>query len=1095
MSGCEPEDSLRKSQRYKEQLREAVNTNDTVEVERILQEYVEWGHDRLPNWIWVELCEAALKNRCLPMVELLLPSVRISNNFVDVDTNIKLIEAAIKSDFIEGVKFLQSKGTPLYFAHSTSRYNWSALTECVLNNSVEVLKYLLELKYPDQNPEQEEMLLMLCCQHLNIESLKILLISELINTINQQKTHRQYSALHYCISGKEWLWEYGFDERKPERVLDCVQLLVESGADVNLEDIDGKTPIQLAAERGMVTTVIYLAERGAEINIGSHQGTLFHCLAESGHMSDSYDECVQLLITKGVDINKLNLSNKTPLYLAVCKENEEMVKSLIKSGCDVNIKVGDESVLMTSIRRRRKTISEILIQAECDVNTPDKNGVTPLMECIQTDNQVLVKQLIDHGAFVNAKDNKGCFVLEYLRFYYHQKGRSSSADTVKIMIDAGADIHKCNKLLCTAINAEDYESASMLIEHGINVNTVGGNGDNPLALASEKVKLELVKLLTTKDCDINHQNLRGETALHKAIEGSIHHTYYHDKEKIIQTLLLQNGMNVNLSDVDGRTALTMAVRNGERSITEDLLKAGADIDHCDTSRHQTPLIIAVTNHDTVMANILLKAGADLKPRDGSGRNAIHLVALLNVSLNLDDLLKYSNLRSEAESTLNATDLYGKTSLMVAAERKPRAMVKELLRAGCNINLQDQGGKTALMFAIDNKDETILSLLLQKSADYNICDNNGQTALMVAVEKQKEILCENLLTFDASVNHVDNNGNTALAVAVKMNNEKIVNSLLKAGADVNHGDNIGVTPLMNVNNRSIFESLMKAGADINQRDNNGRTALMTAARNCNSTILECLLQAGADVNKTDTHGRSAIHAIMVGRGRGRKWINSLKLLLINKCHVSLDTPGEDGKTLFQWLLERNNEDLIWYLVTENCSLEGLDLSKVKDKFQFPDVLMLSKILFESGAPKSEIETIILLSVLNTGFSRSTYNLGESKDKQLDEFRGFCKSRSLKSRCRREIRNCIGSGISSKISQVGLPKYLQDYVVLKDLIPEKYFTLAINDKDDDDRTDNIDGLMFALMASSAFPIYGGYNSDDSYDGNYYYEPDYYSDNYYD
>ncbi|KAK6169528.1 hypothetical protein SNE40_020567 [Patella caerulea] len=986
MSECEPEEFWRKSHNFKKQLIEAVNKNDTAAVERFIQ---EGEYDCLPYWMWLDLCEVALKNRCLPMVDLLLSSDRIPNSFVDVESNTQLIKAAIKSDFIEGVKYLQSKGIPLYLEHSMSRYNWSPLTECVMNNSVEVLKYLLELKYLDKNPDKGETLIMLCCHELKIDCLEVLLKSELVNTIDQQSVIRLCSYLRFCIGGS-----YYEGDRKQERVLDCVKLLVESGADVSLKDINGTTPIQMAAERGMVTTVTYLAERGANLDLENKQGNLLH---------------------------------------TACRGNDKMVKSLIKSHCDINIKVGNNvgSVILASIRLKHTTIAEILIQAGCDVNGTDRNGVTPLMECIKADNLVLLKQLIDQSASVNAQDNEGTFVLDYLCRSYNQQ---NSADIVKIMIEAGADIHKCNNLLCRAINRECYESASLLIEQGIDVNTVNENGDNPLVLASEKGKSELVKLLTIKDCDINHQNLRGETALHKAIKDSRNYSYCEDKKEIIKILLLQNRLNVNLTDVDGQTALFMAVINGERSITEDLLKAGADVNHCDNTG-KTPLMMAVNEKDTVMANILLKAGADLKPRDRFGRNAIYLAALFNVSLDLDVLLKYSNVRSEAKSIVNATDKDGKTPFMVAAEHGFKDVVEKLLTAGCNIDLQDHGGKTALMFAVHNEDETILSLLLQNGADYNICDNNGQTAFITAAEKR---------------------------------------------------------------NKSILECLLNAGADVNQSNNHGTTALMAAARTCNRSILECLLNAGADVNKTDTDGRSAIHGIMVGsRGSGRKWINCLKLLLINKCHPSsLDTPGEDRKTLFQWLLGKNKEDLIWYLVTENCSLKGLDLPKVKE-FQFPDILMLSKILFESGAPKSEIEVIILLSDLHTGFSLSTSDslLEESDDKQqLDDFRGFCKSRSLKSRCRREIRNCIGPGISSKITQVGLPKYLQDYVVMKDLIPEKYFTLVIDDQDDSNaRTDNIAGLMFALMASRAFPIYGGYDSDDSSDSSYY-EPEYYSDNYY-
>ncbi|KAK6169875.1 hypothetical protein SNE40_020849 [Patella caerulea] len=131
---------------------------------------------------------------------------------------------------------------------------------------------------------------------------------------------------------------------------------------------------------------------------------------------------------------------------------------------------------------------------------------------------------------------------------------------------------------------------------------------------------------------------------------------------------------------------------------------------------------------------------------------------------------------------------------------------------------------------------------------------------------------------------------------------------------------------------------------------------------------------------------------------------------------------------------------WYLVKENCSLKGLDLDRFKDKFEFPDTLRLSKKNFECGAPRREIEGVILGSALhNPELERSEVTT------HLDNFRDFCKSRSLKSRCRRDIRNCIGFAIKSKVTQTGLPQSLQHYVIMKDLIPEKYFNLVLNDCD--------------------------------------------------
>ncbi|XP_050391360.2 putative ankyrin repeat protein RF_0381 [Patella vulgata] len=750
-------------------LSEAVRNDDTFTAERI---YENCRHSWRSSIGLTDYCETALRHRCLPMVKLLLSQ---DGGF---DYN-RLIRAAVECDFGEGVEALQSKGGLL---------DKDSIYKCLEHNKPGVLKYILEHK-----------ILMLSNPNINSTP-----------TSNRQLKHVETRALHCCIHGS-------IRHREPDKVLDCVKLLVEAGADLN-KDKDGETPIYLAAANGMVTTVTYLAQRGASIaitqrniNILRHYSihpptSLLHCLASSGAKleSDSYDECLKLLMAQGVDINQLNSSNETPLYLAVENGNEGMVKSLISAHCDVNIKVDDyqSHMLSISIRRGDTAITEILKKAGVDINIADKNGLTPLLKCLQYGHSVgLAKLLIDNGADVNAQDNTGKCVLEY-PYHWYTCHAPLAPDTVQMLINKGADIHKRGVVLLNkAVGCEDIRTTLFLIENGIHINTEDEHGDIPLGLAARTNNIELVTLLTSKGGDVNHQNLQGATALHKSAD------------------------NVN-----------------GRSVTEILLKAGANV--------------------------------------------------------------------------------------------------------------------------------------------NLCDNNGRAAFMAAARAY---------------------------------------------------------------NIPVLQCLLEAGSDINLCDNDGRTALMQAALECNRSVLQCLLGAGADTNITDPDKNSVIPGVMnssIFDGRGRKWINCLKLLLINKCYGSLDAPGKNGETLFKWLLDKHEADLIWYLVTENCSLKGLGLHRFKDKFKFPDTLMLSKILFESGAPLREIWAIIKTSFLN-----NRHSLGLFK-KQTHAIRDFWKSRSLQSRCRRTIRNCIGSGISSKITQLGLPQLLQDYVIMKDMIPEKYFTLEINDEDDKD-----------------------------------------------
>ncbi|XP_050391355.2 uncharacterized protein LOC126810372 [Patella vulgata] len=725
--------------RLRQKLRAYVNKNVTS-AEIILQECVTlWNNQKSRRYIMsysmIECCEIALENRFLPMLKLLLSQDGISN-YLDANDK-RLMKTAIRSDFVEGVQFIHSKG---------GRLDKDCINECVENNKHEVLKYILEHKDLDTNKT-----LLPSGLEPNIKGTNC----KQIDTINQQLKPPEISALHCCIRGRN------FVQKKPEKVLKCVKLLVEAGADLNLEDNDGKTPVQLAAVYGMVTTVLYLAQKGAHLG----KNTLLHYLAQSKRASDSYDECLQLLIKEGMNINKPNSQNITPLYQAVQYNNVDMVKSLL-----------------------------------------------------------------------NIKSTR----------------------------------HSCDRC-----------------------------GDKPLALAAKNNNIQLVTLLASKDGDINHQNLQGQTALHKAIA-------------------------------------TIAVK---------------------------------------------------KKNEGIETN----------SYTSDNSIPVFKIRKSARFYIN--------------ERTIRSITEILLKFGADVNLSDNNGRTALMEAARACTRSGLQCLVDAGAAVNLSDNNGRTALMEVARACNRSGLECLLEAGADVNLSDNDGRTALIVAAKNRDRHILGSLLKAGADVNKTD---------INGRSAIHDVMCGPLW-------GRSAM-------NTVLL--------DTHELDTHVRSALHRVY--DAYLENCIYCLKLLLIRKFHVSLDTPV-NGLTLFTCLLDTDKADLIWHLVTENCSITGMNLPRVINKLQFTDTLKLSKILFESGAPKREIETVLMRSFSN---SQSPYN------PVLDDFRNFWKSRSLQSRCRREIRNYIGSGIRSKITQIGLPQCLQDYVIMKDLIPEKYFTLVINDDDDDDKYVTVD-----------------------------------------
>jgi ankyrin repeat protein len=95
--------------------------------------------------------------------------------------------------------------------------------------------------------------------------------------------------------------------------LACAQQLVTAGADVNLADHAGWTPLIHAAYFGSDTQIItLLIEHGAKVNAQNDRGlTALYLASAAGH-----EPQVQLLLSKGADSTIASKSGYTPLQVA-----------------------------------------------------------------------------------------------------------------------------------------------------------------------------------------------------------------------------------------------------------------------------------------------------------------------------------------------------------------------------------------------------------------------------------------------------------------------------------------------------------------------------------------------------------------------------------------------------------------------------------------------------------------------------------------------------------------------------------------------------------------------------------------------------------
>ncbi|EXL63296.1 hypothetical protein FOCG_01653 [Fusarium oxysporum f. sp. radicis-lycopersici 26381] len=106
-----------------------------------------------------------------------------------------------------------------------------------------------------------------------------------------------------------------------------LELLLQSGADVNTSDVRGYTPLYMASLGGFIDIVEILTQKGAGLNVKTVAGeTPLHASSAMGHL-----RVTQLLIQHGADAASKDNSGRNPLHYACRSGDLEVVNLIIGS--------------------------------------------------------------------------------------------------------------------------------------------------------------------------------------------------------------------------------------------------------------------------------------------------------------------------------------------------------------------------------------------------------------------------------------------------------------------------------------------------------------------------------------------------------------------------------------------------------------------------------------------------------------------------------------------------------------------------------------------------------------------------------------------
>lgn len=252
------------------------------------------------------------------------------------------------------------------------------------------------------------------------------------------------------------------------------------------------------------------------------------------------------------------------------------------------------------------------------------------------------------------------------------------------------------------------------------------------------------------------------------------------QEEVVR-MLVDRGLDVDASTVEGVTPLMYASQSGDLEIMKCLIGKGADV-NASPQNKVTPLIGATRSGHYEAVKLLLDSGARVDARD-----ELDLTALMHASAyNYPDI---AALLIERGADTEKGDWFKTKPLMMAAYYNCLEAADVLLDLGADPDGKDINGFTPLMIAVQHGDYDLAWMLLDRGANPGLQNAGGLHALAMAVMYGDEDLVELLLESGADINQNINSSTNPLSLARESGDEAMEAFLLENGARPNRSPEI------------------------------------------------------------------------------------------------------------------------------------------------------------------------------------------------------------------------------------------------------------------------------------------------------------------
>ena len=568
-----------------------------------------------------------------------------------------------------------------------------------------------------------------------------------------------------------------FNSNKVNKIINSITV------DLNTLFFNDELVFHICCKKDLFQAVSWFLENDINIEIENDQKetAIFYAI----HSKST--AILQILIKNKININHLNIYNRTALQDAVISANSNRVVNYLLqvttsiSNCDIH---GNNLIFDALANGSIEIIKKIAAIDKININQINEDGNTILHKESVLKNTKLSILLMELGANPTILDKYGKSFL----FYSIAKG-IDSLEIIEKAIKLNYNINIKNAqnktLLMESISyflntSKEHEQLRIshlsmskeLMRLGVNVDSVDNKNENAFFLATRSEDRELINIFL-ENCNVNldHKNINDETVLSILVLNGI-------RNNDLIKLFLEKGANPNIENKFGKTIIEILIdiilhtENRKELDFEYEIQLNKDAEY-----------------PTVLENILANSNIDINKFNSKGE-PLFFESILHFNFKLFKLLRTKNINLNQKDKDENNIIFKLMEYNYKNQIKDKKLylntIKSLVNSGVDINAKNKEGLTVLHIAVGEKCEYTLRLLLEMRADCLATDNKGRTIMHNCVWKNTSKYFNLIHHFNKEIINIpDNFGIRPINYAAFMGKKDLVIKMLDAGALVNN----------------------------------------------------------------------------------------------------------------------------------------------------------------------------------------------------------------------------------------------------------------------------------------------------------------------